>query len=63
MSEKEVVSKKVKESKKQESGLPVEVLALAKELGLDHTTLLGYQVYDHKVVVIGMNGMKFSKEL
>jgi len=61
MSEKVTTSKKVKEIKKQAGDLPVVVMDLVKELGMDQNTILGYQLYDYKVVVIGANGMKFSK--
>ncbi|MHB8132876.1 MAG: hypothetical protein ACYDH1_01520 [Anaerolineaceae bacterium] len=61
MSEKGTTIKKVKEIKKQVGDLPVEVLDLVQELGMDQNSILGYQLYDYKVVVIGANGMKFSK--
>jgi hypothetical protein len=43
--------------------VPVEVLALAKELKIDATTLLGWNVNDERVVIISANGMKFSSAI
>lgn len=43
--------------------VPAEVLALAKELKVDADSLLGWNVYPDRVVLISMNGMKFSKHL
>ena len=39
------------------------VLALAKELKIDADNLLGWNVYPDRVVLISMNGMKFSSAL
>jgi len=43
--------------------MPAEATALAKELKLDPTVLLGWKVYPDRVVIISENGMKFSKVL
>lgn len=43
--------------------VPAEVLALAKELKVDADSLLGWNVYPDRVVIISMNGMKFSSAL
>lgn len=45
------------------SKVPAEVLALAKELKVDADSLLGWNVYPDRVVLISMNGMKFSRLL
>jgi len=73
MTDKEVVKKVTvkKDLAKKETGLPAatratlpaEVVALAKELKLDADTLLGWRVYEDRVVIISMNGMKFSSAL
>jgi hypothetical protein len=42
---------------------PAEVAILAKELEIDPTTLLGWNIYPDRVVIISSNGMKFSKVL
>jgi len=42
---------------------PAEVAILAKELKIDPTTLLAWNVYPDRVVIISSNGMKFSKVL
>jgi len=49
----------VKHEKK--ANVPAVVVALAKELKIDPDHLLGWNVYPDKVVLISMNGMKFSK--
>jgi len=49
----------VKQEKK--ANVPAVVVALAKELKIDPENLLGWNVYPDKVVLISMNGMKFSK--
>ncbi len=49
----------VKPEKK--NGVPSEVMALAKELKIDADNLLGWNVYPDRVVLISLNGMKFSK--
>jgi len=51
----------VKPEKK--TGVPAAVLALAKELKIDADNLLGWNVYPDRVVLISMNGMKFSSAL
>ena len=38
-------------------------MALAKELKIDADNLLGWNVYPDRVVLISMNGMKFSSAL
>jgi len=43
--------------------VPEAVAALAAELGEGVDTLLGWQVYTDKVVIIGRLGQKFSKRL
>jgi hypothetical protein len=49
----------IKPEKKTE--VPAAVLALAKELKIDADNLLGWNVYPDRVVLISMNGMKFSR--
>ena len=44
-------------------GVPAAVMALAKELKIDTENLLGWNVYPDRVVLISMNGMKFSKTI
>ncbi len=51
----------VKAEKKTE--VPAAVMALAKELKIDADNLLGWNVYPDRVVLISMNGMKFSSAL
>ena len=51
----------VKPEKK--TGVPAAVMALAKELKIDADNLLGWNVYPDRVVIISMNGMKFSRSL
>jgi len=43
--------------------VPAAVAGLAKELNVEVDQLLGWNVYPDRVVVIGMNGMKFTKSL
>jgi len=43
--------------------VPDAVVALAKELEIDANSLLGWNVYPDRVVIVSMNGMKFSKVL
>lgn len=45
----------------KKTDVPEEVVLLAKEVGEDVGSLLGWQVYADKVVIIGGNGQKFSK--
>jgi hypothetical protein len=49
----------VKAEKKKSA--PAAVTALAKELKVDPETLLGWNVYPDRVVIIAQNGMKFSR--
>jgi hypothetical protein len=41
--------------------VPATVSALAKEAGEDVKQLLGWKVYDDRVVIIGASGAKFVK--
>lgn len=43
--------------------VPAAVAGFAKELNIDAEQLLGWNVYPERVVIISMNGMKFSKSL
>lgn len=63
MSEIENVVKKERKTKKMETGIPEEIVSFARELNLAVEELLGWKVYDTRVVVIAANGMKFTKDL
>jgi len=63
MSENETVVKKERKSKKLEGAIPEEVAALAKELNLTTDEMLGWKVYKDRIVVIAMNGMKFTRDI
>ena len=43
--------------------MPAGVAGFAKELNIDIDQLLGWNVYPDRIVIISMNGMKFSKSL
>jgi hypothetical protein len=47
----------------KKTGVPAPVLALAEELKIDPENLLGWNVYPDRVVIISMNGMKFSSAI
>lgn len=63
MTENEKIVRKERKSKKADHAIPEEIAGFAKELNLNVEELLGWKVYDQRLVVIAANGMKFSKGL
>jgi len=51
------------EPAKKSNKLPAAVAGLANELKIEADQLLGWNVYPDRVVIISMNGMKFTKSL
>lgn len=69
MTEKKVASKTkepiipaAKKASAEKPIQPAEVVAMAKELKIDPDSLIGWNVYPDRTVIISANGMKFSKE-